>query len=137
MARVAVGYAPASAMPNANRTATSGAMVRTSPVPNVKQDHNVTVMARNLRGPNRSANQPEGTISTAYPSANAPKTPPKSMFEMPRSCDMALFETEMVTRSTIVTNDKRKIPPSTYRSEEHTSELQSPCNLVCRLLLEK
>src|SRR5205807_8859786 len=33
--------------------------------------------------------------------------------------------------------------PATYpralagRSEEHTSELQSPCNLVCRLLLEK
>src|SRR5256885_6853898 len=29
----------------------------------------------------------------------------------------------------------RKIPYP--RSEEHTSELQSPCNLVCRLLLEK
>src|SRR2546426_5774386 len=27
--------------------------------------------------------------------------------------------------------------PGTLRSEEHTSELQSPCNLVCRLLLEK
>src|SRR5256885_3088116 len=27
--------------------------------------------------------------------------------------------------------------PSAARSEEHTSELQSPCNLVCRLLLEK
>src|SRR2546426_5679988 len=26
---------------------------------------------------------------------------------------------------------------SLRRSEEHTSELQSPCNLVCRLLLEK
>src|SRR5256885_6619121 len=26
---------------------------------------------------------------------------------------------------------------ATIRSEEHTSELQSPCNLVCRLLLEK
>src|SRR3989454_3242267 len=26
---------------------------------------------------------------------------------------------------------------SAMRSEEHTSELQSPCNLVCRLLLEK
>src|SRR2546426_5821769 len=26
---------------------------------------------------------------------------------------------------------------SFLRSEEHTSELQSPCNLVCRLLLEK
>src|SRR5256885_12967210 len=24
-----------------------------------------------------------------------------------------------------------------HRSEEHTSELQSPCNIVCRLLLEK
>src|SRR2546426_3297452 len=27
--------------------------------------------------------------------------------------------------------------PAEARSEEHTSELQSPCNLVCRLLLEK
>src|SRR2546426_5532240 len=27
--------------------------------------------------------------------------------------------------------------PIVTRSEEHTSELQSPCNLVCRLLLEK
>src|SRR2546426_5718842 len=27
--------------------------------------------------------------------------------------------------------------PRGWRSEEHTSELQSPCNLVCRLLLEK
>src|SRR2546426_8875713 len=35
----------------------------------------------------------------------------------------------------------RKASPSRFgsmtRSEEHTSELQSPCNLVCRLLLEK
>src|SRR2546426_2113246 len=35
----------------------------------------------------------------------------------------------------------RQITPSftatDLRSEEHTSELQSPCNLVCRLLLEK
>src|SRR3989454_2743115 len=29
------------------------------------------------------------------------------------------------------------ILPGAVRSEEHTSELQSPCNLVCRLLLEK
>src|SRR2546426_3685793 len=29
------------------------------------------------------------------------------------------------------------VPRGTSRSEEHTSELQSPCNLVCRLLLEK
>src|SRR5256885_11412896 len=31
-------------------------------------------------------------------------------------------------------NSARSTP---RRSEEHTSELQSPCNLVCRLLLEK
>src|SRR3989454_8798676 len=31
--------------------------------------------------------------------------------------------------------DGAALPPP--RSEEHTSELQSPCNLVCRLLLEK
>src|SRR5256885_9173261 len=29
------------------------------------------------------------------------------------------------------------LQPRPRRSEEHTSELQSPCNLVCRLLLEK
>src|SRR5256885_9647122 len=31
-------------------------------------------------------------------------------------------------------NSRRGLP---QRSEEHTPELQSPCNLVCRLLLEK
>src|SRR3989454_5632380 len=33
----------------------------------------------------------------------------------------------------ILTSGTASVP----RSEEHTSELQSPCNLVCRLLLEK
>src|SRR5256885_11507103 len=39
--------------------------------------------------------------------------------------------------------DFARVPPAgaasvrAWRSEEHTSELQSPCNLVCRLLLEK
>src|SRR5205807_7633697 len=31
----------------------------------------------------------------------------------------------------------RTVTNRNLRSEEHTSELQSPCNLVCRLLLEK
>src|SRR5256885_8972214 len=31
----------------------------------------------------------------------------------------------------------RQTATELIRSEEHTSELQSPCNLVCRLLLEK
>src|SRR2546426_5896644 len=32
---------------------------------------------------------------------------------------------------------RRSLSVLALRSEEHTSELQSPCNLVCRLLLEK
>src|SRR2546426_9198664 len=32
---------------------------------------------------------------------------------------------------------RRRLARDASRSEEHTSELQSPCNLVCRLLLEK
>src|SRR5256885_12665380 len=34
-------------------------------------------------------------------------------------------------------NDPLNTTVEPSRSEEHTSELQSPCNLVCRLLLEK
>src|SRR5205807_7424766 len=36
-----------------------------------------------------------------------------------------------------VAEGKQRDQPLLLRSEEHTSELQSPCNLVCRLLLEK
>src|SRR5688500_20076565 len=39
--------------------------------------------------------------------------------------------------SQVVDFDGRLLAQATPRSEEHTSELQSPCNLVCRLLLEK
>src|SRR5256885_6981050 len=34
-------------------------------------------------------------------------------------------------------NARRGLAALLHRSEEHTSELQSPCNLGCRLLLEK
>src|SRR5256885_3188829 len=40
-----------------------------------------------------------------------------------------------VGRLQITVNDAAVV--GVLRSEEHTSELQSPCNLVCRLLLEK
>src|SRR5256885_5604723 len=39
--------------------------------------------------------------------------------------------------SPICSTDSSPGRPPHPRSEEHTSELQSPCNLVCRLLLEK
>src|SRR2546426_7292256 len=42
----------------------------------------------------------------------------------------------VVFRPVVVPEEPRLRVPQA-RSEEHTSELQSPCNLVCRLLLEK
>src|SRR5256885_8737026 len=36
-----------------------------------------------------------------------------------------------------LTDGRHQLRAKSLRSEEHTSELQSPCNLVCRLLLEK
>src|SRR2546426_8512318 len=47
---------------------------------------------------------------------------------------------ELTSKSSIkrrAPGSPRPRPPDVERSEEHTSELQSPCNLVCRLLLEK
>src|SRR5256885_9997857 len=43
----------------------------------------------------------------------------------------SLSQSDMLISRNLVEEEKRR------RSEEHTSELQSPCNLVCRLLLEK
>src|SRR5256885_12935841 len=51
-----------------------------------------------------------------------------------------LFRSPLSLRGRGTTPSGRGGPSSvslSWRSEEHTSELQSPCNLVCRLLLEK
>src|SRR2546426_8431959 len=48
----------------------------------------------------------------------------------------ALLTLEYRNFEVIVVNDGSR-DDTLDRSEEHTSELQSPCNLVCRLLLEK
>src|SRR5688500_19898602 len=43
-----------------------------------------------------------------------------------------------INHQTMLVNEYRlNLSDIKARSEEHTSELQSPCNLVCRLLLEK
>src|SRR2546426_9055913 len=50
-------------------------------------------------------------------------------------CVLAWNTTAEVSFTSALTS-KRSCEPDVNRSEEHTSELQSPCNLVCRLLLE-
>src|SRR5256885_10674510 len=63
--------------------------------------------------------------------------PPPLLFESAtatvlarRNIRRSIFETRWCTLSALPC-------VGLIRSEEHTSELQSPCNLVCRLLLEK
>src|SRR5256885_3248814 len=46
-----------------------------------------------------------------------------------------IFQFQMIPLQADIADQNEQI--SSVRSEEHTSELQSPCNLVCRLLLEK
>src|SRR5256885_12041975 len=53
----------------------------------------------------------------------------------PPACD-ALFGCA-IPRVRCATTRRDSGRSARTRSEEHTSELQSPCNLVCRLLLEK
>src|SRR5688500_19892688 len=60
----------------------------------------------------------------AVPSAQAPKTVWDGVFT-----EAQAKQGEVVYKTACV--------DCHGRSEEHTSELQSPCNLVCRLLLEK
>src|SRR2546426_4967610 len=45
--------------------------------------------------------------------------------------------TQAYANSAVCSATRTALITGRYRSEEHTSELQSPCNLVCRLLLEK
>src|SRR2546426_7833568 len=55
-----------------------------------------------------------------------------------RSASGKVFEQPFVVREGQTMFDiARNLETGKFRSEEHTSELQSPCNLVCRLLLEK
>src|SRR5688500_19665310 len=56
----------------------------------------------------------------------------------PRSWSLVTSEKEQSSpRASMRLAMLRGGPPDFSRSEEHTSELQSPCNLVCRLVLEK
>src|SRR5256885_12400028 len=58
----------------------------------------------------------------------------RSLYHLLDQCDL-----EVVVCDLAQLNPCRRcaVALSRARSEEHTSELQSPCNLVCRLLLEK
>src|SRR5205807_8673516 len=81
---------------------------------------------------------PYTTLFRSFPSVTAPTCWPMR----PSTCSEPAGDMGRSSRFTVSgwerRPDQRLISPtSSRRSEEHTSELQSPCNLVCRLLLEK
>src|SRR5256885_4704285 len=82
-----------------------------------------------------------GTATKVYavyrspPIRNQVIQPPKLRPPRPHSSRWARVSgrrQRAATKPSALTSRNRSV-----RSEEHTSELQSPCNLVCRLLLEK
>src|SRR2546426_2222357 len=82
-----------------------------------------------IRRPPRSTLFP---YTTLFRSVSAFGSPPD-----PRSVGLGGKTVFNLTTSVPVGGDFAVSSPTGMRSEEHTSELQSPCNLVCRLLLEK
>src|SRR5256885_12903795 len=66
--------------------------------------------------------------------------PYTTLFRSGESCFWLLFQTKVLREDEHYRLIVELLSPQlglSLRSEEHTSELQSPCNLVCRLLLEK
>src|SRR5256885_9625717 len=79
----------------------------------------------------------ESGILEITPSATNPKITERGLWNIFRTCGRD-DQQGAVASAWIIKNMKgKKVAIVHDRSEEHTSELQSPCNLVCRLLLEK
>src|SRR5256885_11811702 len=86
-----------------------------------------------IRRPPRSTLFPYTTLFRSVMIAAARERAPKAAFEQ---VDYREFHSRPDVYDAITAYFSLLLD-MTQRSEEHTSELQSPCNLVCRLLLEK
>src|SRR5205807_6193330 len=89
-----------------------------------------------LGKPALSQNEDACPGDPAFLASTANGTPPERKHPIPKHT-----QTREVSRYRVVVEealyDRLEPLSGCVRSEEHTSELQSPCNLVCRLLLEK
>src|SRR2546426_9156699 len=82
-----------------------------------------------IRRPPRSTLFPYTTLFRSRPGTSDARSPTTAASPIARRRSTHRMERRRIHELASV--------PSCGRSEEHTSELQSPCNLVCRLLLEK
>src|SRR5256885_3840852 len=72
--------------------------------------------------------------NSALPKKNSKKKP---LTKQEKKENHAISSERVLVENVIRKVKIFRVMAEKYRSEEHTSELQSPCNLVCRLLLEK
>src|SRR2546426_8677520 len=72
----------------------------------------------------------------ATPARGGPQ-PPRAFSGLPEPARGAWLGSAPAIADRSAARSPRRSNGDSCRSEEHTSELQSPCNLVCRLLLEK
>src|SRR5256885_6866211 len=75
--------------------------------------------------------------STLFPYTTLFRSPSPSRLQSPVPSAYSALLTSYRSRHGRLRCAPIPLRESATRSEEHTSELQSPCNLVCRLLLEK
>src|SRR5256885_6940624 len=88
-----------------------------------------------IRRPPRSTLFPYTTLFRSRPNRARPTAAPALDEKCEQGQHLQRVETQKMRNAQITA---RRAPVGDWqRSEEHTSELQSPCNLVCRLLLEK
>src|SRR5256885_10481217 len=91
-----------------------------------------------IRRPPRSTLFPYTTLFRS-----APLPPLKRYVDLPEMGELVARQVHNILRALVEVDEvaARRVAADDddvdHRSEEHTSELQSPCNLVCRLLLEK
>src|SRR2546430_7150895 len=88
-----------------------------------------------IRRPPRSTLFPYTTLFRSLPPLITQSTNPKIQVGAPGYFDASRFAKILEIPTGVLTRAEGDVHP--LRSEEHTSELQSQSNLVCRLLLEK
>src|ERR1022692_165832 len=127
----------ASQPPGCPRTTWKSPWSRTSPSPSGSWPASTATRLAYTTPPCPPANTPwPFTASTSPRLASSEPSPRPSP-----TCNVTAKNAPNARKKSMTTQPTRSkwawsgTPPE--RSEEHTSELQSPCNLVCRLLLEK
>src|SRR5256885_16192898 len=108
-------HAPKGGRPSALPSAVVNAMPPVVVQPNTRQEMGVEV------------------TDAITPSPSPAGTAVRKLRNSPARAAAQAYSATMICTTT----NGQKVGLRSVRSEEHTSELQSPCNLVCRLLLEK